>query len=56
MRQYESYTQVTTEKHHMSGLVGLQICFDDDDNIQHLGKLLMPERHLIYLGLDLFLY
>src|SRR5438128_12585656 len=50
-----SQCQVTTEKHHMSGLVGLQICFDDDDNIKHLGKLLMPERHLVYLSLDLFI-
>jgi hypothetical protein len=31
---------ITTEEHHMSGLVSLQIGFDDDDNIQHLGKLL----------------
>jgi len=51
-----SQRQVTTEKHHMSGLVGLQICFDDDDDIKPLGKLFMPERHLVYLGLDLFIY
>ena len=48
--------QITTEEHHMSGLVSLQLCFDDDDNVQHLGKLLMPERHLVYLGLDLFIH
>ena len=51
-----SQCQVTTEKHHLSGLVGLQIGFDDDDNMQHLSKLLMPERHLVYLGLDLFIH
>ena len=50
-----SQCQVTPEKHHLSGLVGLQIGFDDDDNIQHLSKLLMPERHLVYLSLDLFI-
>ena len=46
---------VTTAKHHMSGLVGVQMCFDDDDNRQHLGTLLLPERHLVYLSLALFL-
>src|SRR5437764_12625161 len=43
--------QVTTEEHHMSGLMGVQICFDDDDNIPHLSKLLMPERQLVHLRL-----
>ena len=51
-----SQCQGTPEKHHLSGLVGLQIGFDDDDNMQHLSKLLMPERHLVYLGLDLFIH
>src|SRR4030095_9489622 len=46
--------QVTTEEHHMSGLVGVQMCFDNDYNIQHLGKFLMPERPLVNLRLDLF--
>jgi hypothetical protein len=39
----------------MSGLVSLQICFDDDYNIKHLGKLLMPERHLVNVGLYPFI-
>src|SRR4029453_12191555 len=46
---------ITTEEHHMSGLASLQIGFDDDDNIQHLGKLLMPERHLVNVGLYPFI-
>ena len=46
---------VTTEEHHMSGLVGVQVCFDDDDNSQHLGKLLRPQSHLVNLRLDLLL-
>jgi hypothetical protein len=39
----------------MSGLLGVQVCFDDDYDIKHLGKLLMPERHLVNLGFDLLI-
>ena len=39
----------------MSRLVGLQIPFHNHHNIEHLSKLLMPESHLIQVGLSLFI-
>src|SRR5262245_31296596 len=31
------------------------MCFDDDDHIQPLSKLLMPESHLVNLSLELLI-
>jgi len=45
---------VTTQEYHMRCFGGFQIRFDDHDNIKHVGKLLMPQRHLVYAGLYIF--
>ena len=45
---------MATKEHHMSGFVGGQIRFHDHDNIEQIGKLFMPQRHLVDTGLYIF--
>jgi hypothetical protein len=46
--------QVPTQEYHMRCFGGFQMRFDDHDHRKHVGKLLMPQRHLVYAGLSIF--
>lgn len=40
----------------MSGFGGGQIRLHDHDNIEQIGKLFMPHRHLVDTGLSIFFH